>query len=55
MSETNLQVALRKLPDNASEAIVSETFFAPYVLKALGFSQSDGEIIPEFPTERGSS
>ncbi|MEM1256165.1 MAG: AAA family ATPase [Cyanobacteria bacterium P01_H01_bin.21] len=55
MSETNLQVALRKLPDNASEAVVSETFFAPYVLKALGFSQSDGEVVPQFDTEKGAA
>lgn len=55
MPEMSLQSALSKLPDDASEAVVSETFFAPYVLQALGFSQSYGEVIPQFPTERGNA
>jgi len=55
MEETSLQVALRNLPENASEAVVSTTFFAPHVLEALGFSQSGGEAIPEFDTGKGAA
>lgn len=55
MSEISLQSALQKLPEDAPEAVVSTTFFAPYVLDALGFSQSSGEAIPEFDTGKGAA
>ncbi|MGD1857415.1 MAG: ParA family protein [Leptolyngbyaceae cyanobacterium] len=54
-SETDLQAALLKLPDDAPEAVVSETFFASYVLDALGFSKSNGEVIPQFDSGRGAA
>lgn len=53
ISEISLKTALQNLPEDSSEAVVSATFFAPYVLDALGFSQSSGEVIPQFDTGKG--
>ncbi|ESA34756.1 cobyric acid synthase [Leptolyngbya sp. Heron Island J] len=55
MSEISLPAALSKLPEDAPEAVVSATFFVPHVLEELGFSQSNGEVIPEFDTGKGAA
>lgn len=47
---TTLQAALQSLPQNASEAIVSD-HFSPQFLQALGFESH--EVVPEYDTAGG--
>ncbi|MEM7772020.1 MAG: AAA family ATPase [Cyanobacteria bacterium P01_A01_bin.37] len=50
-TSTSLQSALARLPQGASEAVVSDVF-AKVLIRALGFDQ--GESHPEFDTGKGS-
>lgn len=52
MTIINLRAALKRLPDNAPEAVVNQEFSLP-LLEALGFQSQ--EIHPEYPTGNGHS
>lgn len=52
MTPISLQAALKSLPENAPEAVVSQQF-STQLLKALGFQSQ--EIHPEYPTGDGKA